>query len=551
MISVFFSASEGYSRFGPGNVQDDQLFTSSQSCSKCHNDLFSADEEVDTSYVSRWETTMMRFSFYDPFWRAKVRSETIQNPEYQEQIEKKCLPCHAPMAYKQMEVDDSPQSLFDSGGLIDSTNPYHNLAMEGISCTLCHQIMEDETHSGSYSIAENRVAWGPYNPDYQNMMNRLSGFTPEQSSHLNGPGFCAACHELYTPYFDEDGNFITDDPFPEQTPYGEWLASSYSEEGGETCQSCHMQKVPSSVISKLPDQVTQREDVFVHTFFTENTMMLDIITSLAEEEGLDIPDITDAVDDGRDYLEGAGEIEITQSGWQDFDMDGLKNDLTVTLEVINNSGHKLPTSIPIRRVFIHFAVYGVQDNGNEVEVFSSGNTDEEGRIVGVEADDNNLAYEPHYDQITNEEQVQIYEGIMGRIEGEIPIVTYTLLQASMFIKDNRLLPKGMDPLTAPEDIQPKGEEVVNDGNFTGGKDTIVYIARNLKNMNDNAKHNFNTFRIEAELKDQTLSYRMIHELEDVVDDDSGVIERFLEEHQHHKLQYELIHRDEEYISAIE
>lgn len=309
-----------------------------------------------------------------------------------------------------------------------------------------------------------------------------------------------------------------------------------------------MQYIEESAIASYPGAVDIRKDVFVHTFFTENTMMLNIISSIAEGEGLDIPDLESAVDDGQNYLEKAGTITIEpfDSAWIDYDKDGLENDLSITLQVTNQAGHKLPTSIPIRRVFIHFAVYGIHNNGHEFELFSSGDTDREGRIIGVDSDYDYESFEPHYDLISDAEQVQVYEGIMGKVINDETFVTYTLLKASTFLKDNRLLPEGMVISQAPEEIRPKGA-ALKDKNFKGGTDSITYIAKNIRNRAE-------SFRIEAELKDQTLSYAMVHDLEEVQDlDDSNscVISQFLYEYDHHKVHYELIHSDEMFISAAD
>lgn len=74
------------------------------------------------------------------------------------------------------------------------------------------------------------------------------------------------------------------------------------------------------------------------------------------------------------------------------------------------------------------------DNDDKV-VFSSGDTDTEGRIIGVDPvpeDDPGYAkystyntgpYEEHYTTIEREDQVQVYEGVMVNKSGE---VTHTL-----------------------------------------------------------------------------------------------------------------------------
>ena len=76
------------------------LFTDASECKRCHNNIADVNGE-DISFVQSWETTMMRFSFLDPLWRAKVRSETLRNPDLATTIEKKCVRCHAPMASEQ------------------------------------------------------------------------------------------------------------------------------------------------------------------------------------------------------------------------------------------------------------------------------------------------------------------------------------------------------------------------------------------------------------------------------------------------------------------
>ncbi|MGC8781083.1 MAG: hypothetical protein ACP5UQ_09485, partial [Anaerolineae bacterium] len=79
----------------------------------------------------------------------------------------------------------------------------------------------------------------------------------------------------------------------------------------------------------------------------------------------------------------------------------------------------------------------------------SGKPDPDGTIAGNDADADPLKFEPHYDLITAADQVQIYEPIMGDHEGK---VTYTLLRAARYLKDNRLLPAGADKAKLPADI---------------------------------------------------------------------------------------------------
>lgn len=273
-------------------------------------------------------------------------------------------------------------------------------------------------------------------------------------------------------------------------------------------------------IASFPGRTQTREGVMRHTFFTENTMMLSIIESVAVELGLEIPDLTEAISSGQAYLAEAGTIEIEKFSWEE-------NTLEVTVRVINNAGHKLPTSIPLRRAFIHFAVYG--ENGGVI--FSSGDTDFQGRIIGVDSAPPLSGYEPHYTTISLEDQVQVYEGIMANVEGE---VTYTLLRASRFIKDNRLLPRGFNKTNADRHVRPVGN-AVDDKDFKGGEDRVTYRIEDVPGS---------VVRVEAELKDQTLAYPMVQDLFlDAENDPGGPIPVFQAEYEHHRTEFEIIHSD--------
>lgn len=520
-----------------------EYFADSSSCARCHDDIVD-DEGADISFVRKWDTTMMRFSFFDPFWRAKVQGELLRFPEYSHIIEEKCIRCHAPMASEQIITDGNSFHLFGDGGLTDPENEYYPMAMDGISCTLCHQILEGEGNSGDYSISETRVAFGPFEPDYSVMMDMAGGYYPTYSEHTSSSQLCSVCHDLYTPYVLENGDIATG-TFPEQTPYLEWTASSYALEGEsfQQCRDCHMDRSRTARISGLPNKTQTRENIYAHTFLTENTMMLEMIASVAEDQGLEFPGLEQAVLDGKDYLAEAGDIEIRNLQWIAYDANNKVDDLQVEVVVTNKTGHKMPTGIPVRRVFIHFAVY--DDLGNQY--FSSGDVQDDGSIYGVDADSDPAAFEEHHEVIDSRDDVQVYEGIMGRWEtgkNNEPVsnVTYTLLRASHFKKDNRLLPKGAFTATVPELIRPYGK-VVSDDNFGNGQDTVIFVVPDLGNIESAS------FRIEAELKDQTLSYRMVHDLEDLVEEDqTGVIQTFFEEYEHHKVQYELIDRDEVHVT---
>lgn len=111
--------------------------------------------------------------------------------------------------------------------------------------------------------------------------------------------------------------------------------------------------------------------------------------------------------------------------------DLVENDsLNIFLKITDKAGHKIPSGIPFRRMWIHLKVEDAMEN----IVFDSGNWDSNGEIFGI-----NSNYEPHYDIIRRQDEVQIYEGVFIDVDGN---VTNRLLRASQYIKDNRIPPSG-------------------------------------------------------------------------------------------------------------
>ena len=94
-----------------------------------------------------------------------------------------------------------------------------------------------------------------------------------------------------------------------------------------------------------------------------------------------------------------------------------------------------------------------------------------GRIVGNDNDDDRLAYEPHYREITQPGQVQIYESIMLDAYGAV--TTGHRVGAWRYAKDSRILPRGFDKRTASRDIAVVGD-AASDPAFVGGSHRTRY-----------------------------------------------------------------------------
>jgi len=363
-----------------------------------------------------------------------------------------------------------------------------------------------EGFSGGYVIntetdPPNRAIYGPYpNPVTMQMRNH-SGFTPTYGEHMLSAEHCGTCHNLYTPYVDSMGNILGE--FPEQTPYTEWQYSAYGSENA-SCQSCHMPLAEGSVvISQMPGRLAAREPFFQHHFVGGNLFMLQLLANWGAE--LEVTASQEELSTTMARIEEQIGQNTAKLSLADLSLEGERLHAEILVEAL--TGHKFPTSFPSRRAWLHVVV----SDGSGKIVFESGKPNPDGTIIGNAADFDASVFEPHYEQISAPDQVQIYEAIMANSDGE---VTYTLLRAAAYAKDNRLLPAGAIKEQLPADIAAYGL-AGSDPNFLGGSDRVSYLV-NLSGFSG-------PFTVTAELLYETLSYRFI---QDLLADPTELTERF-------------------------
>lgn len=446
-----------------------KLFALSQSCGGCHNGL--KDEAGnDVSNYTQWGSTMMANAARDPYYQASVSAEIDHNPKYQTLIEEKCAPCHFPMASFTDAAAGKEVKIFGADGYLNPNQNLHALAMDGVSCSVCHQIQPANLgQPGSFSGGivfdtqtsfGKRTIFGAFIPDpaLASVMSSSSGFVPVQSAHLAKSELCATCHTLYTPYFKADGE-LASELFPEQTPYLEWKHSSISQT--ESCQTCHMPAAQGGVLlstlSKMPQSPFPQ-----HIFVGGNSYMSAMLKRFSDELQVTAPPAQLDSTNQRtlDQLQKkAATLSITNAKTED-------GDLAIDILLQSLVGHKFPSGFPARRLWLHVEI---QDHAGTI-VFESGGYAQNGMINDNENDTNPISYEPHYNTINSPDQVQIYETILHTDSGN---VTTTLLKTAGYLKDNRLLPTGFDKQTASPDIAVYGG-ALQDEDFTGGGDTVHY-----------------------------------------------------------------------------
>ena len=204
----------------------------------------------------------------------------------------------------------------------------------------------------------------------------------------------------------------------------------------------------TAIALRPPNQV-ERRPYYRHTLAGGNTYVLELLQRFGGVLGIE-GSTSDAgfeeqIAATRALLtEASAALAITRV--EQLGAETLEIDVTIT----NRSGHKLPTSYPSRRMWVHLKV---RDDSSGTTLFESGAPAADGRIATDSAAlaercfaadkpadfSNDGCYEPHRDRIDSEQQVAIYETALADTRGHI---TQVLLYADSYLKDNRVPPQG-------------------------------------------------------------------------------------------------------------
>jgi len=351
-------------------------------------------------------------------------------------------------------------------------------------------IDELNSYTALFDVTEGADAayWGPY-PDTDIAsapMDRVLGQRAREASHISESKLCGSCHTVLVPALPVGYELppgITD-PFLdpnmkmsfEQTTYFEWRNSTYENEQDPAnprairCQGCHM--TPHARETRIVNAESDRfppvqgrdqgmNDFKDHTPYPRhillgiNYFVFEMYEQFADLLGTKLHDArvpaetVDTTVNARDWVENhaaraSAETRITSVA----EVDG---NLEVTVQVTNLTGHKLPTGAGFRRAFIDFQV--LDEGGNPL--WWSGRPNALGVIVGADGmplkSEESIKPEdsqPHYTEITRQDQAQIYETRALNSQQELQT---TVLGIYYEYKDNRLPPLGFAPPKAFED----------------------------------------------------------------------------------------------------
>ncbi len=424
----------------PPNQYND-YFAGAGACLQCHNTQVN-EQGASVAIVNDWRSTMMANSSKDPFWQAKVSHEILVNPQYANEIQTVCTRCHAPMG--------------NINALNNGADHYtleemraDALGMDGASCTVCHQITAASmgNSSGNFLIG-NKQIYGPYPTPFSNPMISNTGYTPVYSQHIRDSRVCQSCHTLITNPLDLNG-VPTGGEFVEQSPYEEWKNSDYPGEG-TSCTTCHLPEIQDVVkISSMPPFLDGRTPYGLHHLVGGNVFMLKLLRNNIDELGITADDVQFDSTLARTYQNlqlKSLELNLTETS-------RTNDTLYINMQLTNLAGHKLPTSYPSRRLYVE--LFAINQAGDTI--FHSGKTDQHFNLIAENAD-----FEQHYNLINRADQVQIYEMVMGDVNGDL---TTVLERAAIHLKDNRIPPKGFTTSHPGYDTTKIVGQALNDQDF--------------------------------------------------------------------------------------
>ena len=475
----------------------------SETCTLCHAESVNAmamrDSKGNTiAPFDLWQSTMMANSARDPFWRAVMSAEMAATPNAKDAIAAKCLKCHTPLA-DQVGLDDHGTD--DPLHALDCDGELGTMAMDGVSCTICHGMSPDglgtdASFTAGFKINPYLELYGPHKDPVPRPMINHSNFTPAYGAHVTRSSLCGSCHTLQTDALSPEGEVLSTG-FHEQTPYLEWRNSAFSDEdaegqpmnpapaGSKTCQACHMPttdefgvRTKTKIAHNPPGFdfpfIDPRSPFGRHLFVGGNAFMLTMLRDNAEALGVAAP--AEAFD-----RTIAATRKQLGSRTASVSIENAKSEggvLSFDVDVTNLTGHKLPTGHPSRRMWLEVVA---KDDAGAV-LFASGSWNEQGLIVDgagevLPTEVRGGPIEPHRELVSSDTEVARYRGVMSGVEGD---ATFMLLRGDSWLIDDRILPRGWSP-SHPDAAaaQPYGtgtdaDYAPKEGALAQGKDRVAY-----------------------------------------------------------------------------
>ena len=496
--------------------------------------------DINVSPYGEWRWSPMGLAGRDPVFYSQLDSELAflkDRPGDHQLVINTCLNCHGAMGKKAFAAEH-PKDPFKVDFVYD-TNPasvgfkYGGLARDGISCLVCHQMAAPKDGSldyflknyvnGTFDLTPPDQLNGPFKDDVITTypMDESLAIKPKHNPYIQSSQMCGSCHTIVLP--------ILDSPHPgekevEQATYVEWLNSQYRSEYGsvgaapKSCQDCHMpggytNKANNTSVPQIQTRIAIVQDLTLpatehlatpaqldvrfrasgyrrHELLGTNAFLQQMFLQPVDKNGNNevlgvrmkdymsgfTNDLSNAVDNVVEQAQNRTATVAISS----FDIKGGK--LIADVTVTNLAGHRFPSGVGFRRVFLEFKA-----TMNGKPFWTSGTTNDKGEITDFNGKVlpteffTGGKYQPHFNSsnpIKSSGQVQIYEELVEDAKGQI---TTSFTRRDHELKDNRLLPAGWSK-NGPSDLKipeffleatrPKGA-AANDPVYLAGKGQSV------------------------------------------------------------------------------
>ncbi len=400
-------------------------------CENCHLYTNAAVQAQEPPYspFRTWQGSMMANSARDPVFWAGVAVAAVDAPGETEL----CVRCHAPRAF------------LAGNGDVTSIEQLTNEELHGVECEVCHRAMEDlSTPAGNAQYLIDDVVVGT-NVPRRGPWDFTDGNEEPPHSWIYDPytgssRLCGTCHDVTTSAerVDDDGNGLGV-PFNEQRTYSEWLGSDYAEpgDGFRSCQDCHMPEVLDMPgCTQHVNQQSHATGGRRHDLIGANRFMVELLK--AEYGSMGANDVADlfyntTLDRYDATLAASASIEV--QGPAEIDLEeGLAG---LSVRVINNTGHKLPSGYSEGRIMWIEVIAAYAGT----TVYGSGAWDQRS---GIERDP----------------QLRTYEAIG---EDWADGTQFHLLRNNHWLIDSRIPPLGLQPNL---ETDPVGDRYVLQGDGT-------------------------------------------------------------------------------------
>lgn len=344
----------------PGTQMADlakSVLGTSPGCAFCH-----AGGAIPNGPYNTWRGSLMAWAGRDPLFNAQLATAMQDVPS----VGYYCVRCHVPMAVVSGHAAKASESAWDDAD------------KDGVNCHFCHSMVDPVYVPGESPEGDDKILAalkqvpktvgnaqfvidpaglrrGPYvlkNPYHPTV----------QSPFIKKSELCGTCHEVGNPAITRlaDGTWFLNamgapapdaDPhtqFPLERTYSEWKQSAFAKGGvsmkgrfgGEgadvvsTCQDCHMPVAKG----RGCNYGLEHDDLRRHDFAGASSWVLRAIE-------VDHPEFSLSLQAGAK----AAEAMVQRAATLSLSRKGS----TVTVQVFNQSGHKLPTGhIEGRRVFL-------------------------------------------------------------------------------------------------------------------------------------------------------------------------------------------------------